>query len=114
MNVTTSRRRATPTQRIGRIADLVDTLFVWLLAALVGMSPITALGVAVTAYNRYAPTWATKAVIVLLVTNAAVGVLVFAVVVGLGVLVSGWALLGRRPHPVRGQSVDQAGVATHP
>jgi hypothetical protein len=41
-------------------------------------------------------------------------VLVFAIVVGLGVLVSGWALLGRRPHPVRGQSADQAGASAHP
>jgi hypothetical protein len=42
-------------------------------------------------------------------------VLVFAGVVGLGVLVSGWALLGRRPHPVTGgQSADQAGASAHP
>lgn len=72
--------RPTPTQRIGRIADLVDTAFAWLLVALLGMAPVTALGVAVTAYNRHAPTWETTAVIVLLVVNAALGVLVFAVV----------------------------------
>jgi L-asparagine transporter-like permease len=75
-----ANHRPTPAQRIGRIADLVDTWFVWLLVALLGMSAVTALGVAVTAYNRHAPTWATTLVISLLVTNAALGVLVWAVV----------------------------------
>jgi hypothetical protein len=41
-------------------------------------------------------------------------VLVFAIVVSLGVLVSGWVLLGRRPQPATGQSADQAGAAAHP
>lgn len=70
--------RPTPAQRIGRIADLVDTVFAWLLVALLGMSVVTAIGVAVTAYA--APSWATRVAIVLLVTHAALGVLVFAVV----------------------------------